>query len=71
MVKKRSPAAGDERGPGFAGLRDASRWYAMSVPWLRLQLAKGRLTRYKSGPTSHAKTLVDLRELQQLIQPRG
>jgi hypothetical protein len=49
-------------------MRKAADQYGMSVPWIRARIARGELTKYKSGKTSHSKTLIDLAELEALIQ---
>jgi hypothetical protein len=52
----------------FAPMRKAADRVGLTVPWIRAQIAKGNLTKYKSGKSSHCITLIDLNELEALIQ---
>jgi hypothetical protein len=49
-------------------MKVAAERIGMSTAWIRAQLTKGRLSKYKLGSGSHCKTLVDLNELQALIR---
>ena len=49
-------------------MRKAADRVGLTVPWIRAQIAKGNLTKYKSGKSSHCITLIDLNELEALIQ---